>query len=53
MQKSLYNRVHKSHYHNDDYGRGKSKTAKARHRRHLKRRAKNIMRGIFEQRNAA
>lgn len=48
MQKSLYSRIQKSKYHCDDFGRGKSRTAKKRHKRRLKKRVKQILKDIYK-----
>ena len=39
--KSLLLKTMKSNYQTDDFGRGKSEVAKGRHRRAIKKRAKN------------
>jgi hypothetical protein len=40
--KGLFTKYEKSDWKSDDFGRGKNKTSKSRHRRAIKKKAKNI-----------
>ena len=48
-QKGIYGKYLKSNHSEYDFGRGKSKTSKARNRRAIKRRAKNLMNKDFNK----
>lgn len=49
--KSLYQRLMKSNWNEEDFGRGKSKTSKARHKRRLKRKTITRINKILEDIN--
>lgn len=49
--KSLYQRLMKSNWNVEDFGRGKSKTSKARHKRSLKRKTISRLNKILEDKN--
>lgn len=47
--KALIKKYMKSHWKSDDFGRGRNATAKARHKRIIKKKAYNDMRKDFDK----